>query len=51
MTKTENYSEGGGSEVIAVYRRQIGGVMKSSTKILRLQLSVSSSRDPRECLA
>ena len=48
MPKTEKCSGGGGPEVIAVYRRRIGGVLKSSTKFVRLQVPVSSSRDSGE---
>ena len=48
MPNTENCSGGGGLEIVAVYRRRIGGVLKSSTTFVQLQLPVSSSRDPGE---
>ena len=51
MLKTETCFGGGDSEVVTVYRRQIGGVLKSSTNFVRLQSPVSSIRDPGESSA
>ena len=48
MLKTENSSEGGGPEVVPIYRRQIKGGSTSSTTFVRLQFSVSLNRDPVE---
>ena len=43
-------SGGGGPEVDAVYRRQIGGVLKSLTTFVQFQSFVSPGRDPGESL-
>ena len=52
MPKTENYTRGGGPEVVAVQRTRLGGILASLTTLVRLQLiALSSSRDPGEYLA
>ena len=48
IPKTENSSRGGNPEVVVIYKRRIGGVLRSLTTFVQLKSPVSLSRDPGE---